>query len=192
MSILAELKVKFPTIETFNYNDKKFRSTKFGVNPFIPAPENRPRCSIEGCDRPKAIISTLQDGSPSYRKICAYHHDKHICKKNGVKYWDQLTARRKGMTVTEYTNQYHPYLRHRLDYCENKDGRLGYVCNAPIPWKGMLQVDHIDGNPHNNAIENLQTLCANCHTYKTHINQDTRTPGRKSAKYETFALRGLA
>ena len=35
----------------------------------------------------------------------------------------------------------------------------------------MLQVNHKDGNRKNNKKENLQTLCANCHAYKT-INYD--------------------
>jgi hypothetical protein len=46
----------------------------------------------------------------------------------------------------------------------------------------MLQVDHIDGNPSNNDIYNLQTLCACCHVYKTIINKDYQSPGRKSLK----------
>lgn len=32
----------------------------------------------------------------------------------------------------------------------------------------QLDVDHIDGNHSNNTIENLQTLCANCHRLKTY------------------------
>lgn len=31
----------------------------------------------------------------------------------------------------------------------------------------QLDVDHIDGNHNNNSIDNLQTLCANCHRLKT-------------------------
>jgi len=34
----------------------------------------------------------------------------------------------------------------------------------------QLDVDHIDGNKKNNNIENLQTLCANCHRVKTKLN----------------------
>ena len=34
------------------------------------------------------------------------------------------------------------------------------------------QVDHIDGDSHNNAHDNLQTLCINCHSRKTRKEQD--------------------
>ena len=38
-------------------------------------------------------------------------------------------------------------------------------------WNGKhipLQLDHIDGNHSNTALENLQILCPNCHAQKTH------------------------
>ena len=49
-------------------------------------------------------------------------------------------------------------------------------------WHGMLDVDHIDGDPSNDSAENCQTFCKCCHAYKTHINGDTVTPGRKTLK----------
>jgi len=36
----------------------------------------------------------------------------------------------------------------------------------------QLDVDHIDGNRKNNSLENLQTLCANCHRLKTFKNKN--------------------
>jgi 5-methylcytosine-specific restriction endonuclease McrA len=36
----------------------------------------------------------------------------------------------------------------------------------------QLDVDHIDGNRTNSKSSNLQTLCANCHRLKTHMNKD--------------------
>lgn len=41
-----------------------------------------------------------------------------------------------------------------------------------------LTVDHIDGDPSNNCITNLQTLCSICHTKKTLINGDHLSDGR--------------
>ena len=39
----------------------------------------------------------------------------------------------------------------------------------------QLDIDHIDGNHHNNEESNLQTLCANCHRLKTRRNRDYRS-----------------
>jgi ribosomal protein S27AE len=36
----------------------------------------------------------------------------------------------------------------------------------------QLDIDHIDGNRKNGSLENLQTLCANCHRLKTLLNKD--------------------
>jgi 5-methylcytosine-specific restriction endonuclease McrA len=55
-------------------------------------------------------------------------------------------------------------------YCE--------MCAFTADWHGQLDLDHIDGNHHNNEAWNLQTLCANCHRLKTHQAQDHLNPGR--------------
>jgi 5-methylcytosine-specific restriction endonuclease McrA len=56
------------------------------------------------------------------------------------------------------------YRQHKKDYCES----CGFVALHAV----QLDVDHIDGNRHNNHIDNLQTLCANCHRLKTQLNND--------------------
>lgn len=56
---------------------------------------------------------------------------------------------------------------HRIikkDYCEKCGFKAEHSC--------QLDSDHIDGNRQNNAPENIQTLCANCHRLKTYINKD--------------------
>jgi hypothetical protein len=52
------------------------------------------------------------------------------------------------------------------------------------PFVGMLDRDHIDGNPDNEPEDgsNFQTLCKCCHAYKTIKNKDYLTPGRKKIK----------
>lgn len=57
-----------------------------------------------------------------------------------------------------------PYILHKKDHCE--------YCNFIPIHTCQLDVDHIDGNHKNNNISNLQTLCANCHRLKTHMNED--------------------
>ena len=56
------------------------------------------------------------------------------------------------------------YRLHKRTYCEH----CGFIALHPV----QLDVDHIDGNRKNNNLENLQTLCANCHRLKTQINND--------------------
>ena len=56
------------------------------------------------------------------------------------------------------------YRKHKKDICEF----CGFVPVHPC----QLDVDHIDGNRTNSKSSNLQTLCANCHRLKTHMNKD--------------------
>jgi len=53
---------------------------------------------------------------------------------------------------------------HKKDHCEQ--------CGFVPEHRCQLDVDHIDGNHFNNAIENLQTLCANCHRLKTYKSKE--------------------
>jgi hypothetical protein len=79
------------------------------------------------------------------------------------------------MRYRKYCNKHyaqHYAKKYRLfkkDICE----KCAFVASHPC----QLDVDHIDGNRNNNAIFNLQTLCANCHRLKTHINKEyKKTP----------------
>lgn len=192
---------------------------------------NRPQCSVPECNK-LAVNMSNKKGLYKWRRAnwikeqypqadniwcCGSCHSKEIAKRNGVKTAKHLTAKRHGLsyteysnkiqlatakkngfdTITEYKNSIHPYLRYRKDYCENVDGRLGFVCTftAPTPqqleatgldstFRGWLQVDHKDGNHTNNDPSNLQTLCACCHNVKTYQNGDNATPGRKTREKE--------
>ena len=124
----------------------------------------QPKCQVAGCNRGAHNSGKKSDGSIRYRKsqgadgdyICGYHHYRY-------------QAQKKGMTTTEWTNDFHPYLKYRKNYCENVDGRLGFKCTATIVWDGQLSVDHIDENHENNDSRNHHTLCHNCHLYKTNL-----------------------
>lgn len=67
-----------------------------------------------------------------------------------------------------------PYSGYKVvvDYCENNDGRLGFICDATLHAPYMLTVDHIDGNHKNDELNNFQSLCQNCHSYKTMMCKD--------------------
>jgi 5-methylcytosine-specific restriction endonuclease McrA len=147
--------------------------------------DSRPTCN---CGKPVVPIKNYYDSKGrkthvSWRKVCWKCHDARTSEKHGLKRISQITAKRQGKTETEYKNQFHPYLKHRKDYCENVDGRLGHKCTATIVWNGQLQVDHIDGNHSNNNPENLQTLCANCHSLKTNIYRDWEDKKKEVFKY---------
>jgi hypothetical protein len=76
----------------------------------------------------------------------------------------------------------------KKEYCENCNAILGYECTFKIPMdihsKGILTLEHWDGNPNNNLADNLLTLCGNCAQYKTNLYQDWLTPGRNLKKVE--------
>lgn len=169
---------------------------------------NRPRCDTPGCENHAAPTGRKnKDGHTAWRRsnktrekypgtegwICHSCIADQIKEKHGVTNLKEISANRKGLTVTQYQNKSHRYLKYRKDHCENIDGRLGFQCTYEPPnprqlnemggdvnYQGWLQVDHIDGDPSNNLPSNLQTLCANCHTVKTHLNKDHKTPGRKT------------
>jgi hypothetical protein len=101
-------------------------------------------------------------------RICAHEGCGNTSKK--------LKKSKLGfMRYRKYCNKHyaqHYAKKYRLfkkDICE----KCAFVASHPC----QLDVDHIDGNRNNNAIFNLQTLCANCHRLKTHINKEyKKTP----------------
>ena len=157
-----------------------YTSTNMSKNPKIPPVDARPKCSHEDCTRPRVIYKTKKTGEPYYRKVCSWHHSADIANKHGLPSARHLTAERMNLSVTEYRNRYHPYRQHRKSFCENTDARLGFKCTTTVAWDGMLDVDHINGDPQDNDLSNLQTLCKCCHAYKTMLYGDGQTPGRKS------------
>lgn len=132
----------------------------------------------------------LPDGRGNWKIRCQNCHRIHFAGK-------------QGKTPRDWQNSFHPYLKYRKNYCENnqvtfwadleiKSNKVikhpykglapGFICTATIPISALLQVDHIDGNPTNHTISNLQTLCSNCHTFKTLAFGDAHTIGRKQSK----------
>ena len=57
---------------------------------------------------------------------------------------------------------------------------IKYVNEKENYFEGWLEVDHIDGDPSNHDPENLQTLCSCCHKWKTLIEKDYKSPGKKA------------
>ena len=127
-----------------------------------------PKCAVDGCTANADNTGhRTKDGHPKYRQrfgvgpICTTHHRKFT----------------KEAQALEYKKE---------SYCENIDNRLGYVCTATIVKSSQLTVDHINGDPLDERPENKQTLCRNCHDYKTHLFKDYKTPGRKTLKMTSW------
>ena len=73
--------------------------------------------------------------------ICCNHHYEHTGRKHGLSSASEFSrmvlkgvAERSGYAnTTEYLNSKHPYRKFRKDYCENRDGRLGFACTYTPP-----------------------------------------------------------
>ena len=65
-------------------------------------------------------------------------------------------------------------IAHKKEYCENQDGRLGFICKAEIKHSGQIDLDHKDGNRFNNVPENVGSFCKNCHVIKSMLNGDLK------------------
>ena len=60
---------------------------------------------------------------------------------------------------------------HKKNYCENKDNILGFKCPMDETRYGefpsdIYDMDHLDGDHHNNIPSNLITICKICHARK--------------------------
>ena len=118
----------------------------------------RPICCNHGCNKPVICSSgKISDPNPRYRPVCGH------CQ----------TASWKG--IQYYAPGVVPFV---IGICSNKDKHLGFECwtnfkKMPADFKGRTQIDHKDGDPHNNVLENLDELCVSCHAYKGQRSGDT-------------------
>lgn len=136
-------------------------------------------CETPGCENLQHNHGKNARGETVYRKRCGPCHYKTL-------------AERRGMSVSDWLKQWHPYKTHRKNYCENARGEhagwLPVPCVIDIYEEKFLHVDHLDGNHENNAPENLMTLCPTCHAVKTWIfdcvSHDNTTPRHPEMQHE--------
>lgn len=83
--------------------------------------------------------------------------------KNGI---DSKTGKQRWKTLCNCCDkkERYPYKLAKKEVCE----KCGFVPIHPC----QLDVDHIDGDKENMSLDNLMTLCANCHRLKTQMNRD--------------------
>lgn len=80
------------------------------------------------------------------KKVGSQEKYKAFCSLCDDKRFDLLEERRAYQT---------PYYKYKKDYCER--------CKFKAVNKCQLDVHHKDRNHGNNDLNNLETLCANCH-----------------------------
>ena len=95
------------------------------------------------------------DGLANRCKDCV----KMAAKESRAKWLS--TAQGRSQVRSRSNLKKRPYLVHREDKCR----RCGFIPENSC----QLTVDHIDKNRKNNSIDNLQTLCHNCHNLKSWI-----------------------
>lgn len=72
--------------------------------------------------------------------------------------------------IKDYLENKHPIQSYKLKNRLLKEGLLERKCMNCLleDWKDQpiaLELHHIDGDPKNNSLENLQLLCPNCHAF---------------------------
>jgi hypothetical protein len=113
-------------------------------------------CGNKGCTKLCSYSSILKSGRYVYRPYCSHCHDAGR----------GLHPYREGVTPV------------KKNICENSDGRLDFKCYSKgrkMP-SHMLDLDHINGDHHDNRLKNFQTLCKCCHAHKTKMSGDASTP----------------
>jgi len=114
----------------------------------------RPVCINYGCNKPVMQKGGTIDNPTGWRVHCGH------CQKASY----GAHAHAPGVT---------PFKTGR---CSNSDSHLGFACSInykKAPWAvGMTEVDHKNGNPNDNRLENLDELCPMCHKQKGRIAGD--------------------
>lgn len=123
---------------------KKKKQSMINKENYLAEGNEIPKCVNPGCNNDVIV------------RDWKYYSFKHLCSRC-TKRMQNGEAPPPGITY------------YKKNYCENKDGRLGFICPVKKDFEfpfSVLHGDHIDGNHENNTIENLQTLCSICHHLK--------------------------
>lgn len=95
--------------------------------------------------------------------------ERRMCSKCGIN--PQAIDRRRGGRT---------YFRSKCASCGKKESKKGYLkeyvrtkhcesCGIIPRIEGVLSLDHVDGDRHNNELKNYWTLCLTCHQIKSYI-----------------------
>jgi hypothetical protein len=129
-------------------NNNKMSLNKSNICKWIEKGNTIPLCINHGCKNDVAIRHWSAQGDPSLKTECS--------RCSGARLNNKIVH---GITF------------HKKNFCENKEGMLGFICPMDndryneFP-SDIYHMDHYDGNHHNNSLQNLKTFCAICHTRK--------------------------
>ena len=86
--------------------------------------------------------------------------------------WNRGIVRGPQLDIDEYLNNKRSIQSHKLKLRLIREGFFEHKCYGCglTSWNGQpipLELEHRDGNPQDNSLENLTLLCPNCHALTT-------------------------
>jgi len=120
------------------------------------------------------ITATRKDVKLTYTSMCHNNYSES--------YWDNLPYKINGdkrsdkKIFTYIVKDKNAPINTPIVYKPIKIDGNEYFCELRRPYnsygKGIIEIDHIDGNHHHNTLDNIQPLCKICHGIKTDKQQD--------------------
>lgn len=109
----------------------------------------------------RVVVSCSHCGANIYRALSKLNNSRsghyfcnRLCKESAQKYLKDIQPDHYGKA-----DSISSYRRNAFSHFEHKCVRCGYSAN-----EHALQVHHKDRDRANNSLENLEILCANCHS----------------------------
>ncbi len=128
--------------------------------------------AFNGAQSKREILSRLDEhlGSSNYAALRHWAKEYNLEVPDGTRYQRRNMPFRSLIPLEEVLVEDSNYSRSSLKKRLLKEGILANCCNVcgQLPeWNGkplVLQIDHINGISNDNRLENLQIICAHCHS----------------------------
>jgi hypothetical protein len=116
------------------------------------------KCRVCGLEKEMDEFNKHSASKDGHAHICQTCHRERAkkCRDEWL-----IDAKNKEWTRSKSNLKKRPYLVHRKEECRRCGFKPEHTC--------QLTVDHIDKDRSNNVEGNLQTLCHNCHNYKSWV-----------------------